>query len=102
MERQANAERRHKLAEVSKLQPTLTSTSTFILASLRKPTDAPSVADHLFPYHTPHPHEAPNTATMPEVVDPRMMSVQPRIRYNTIGGINGPLVVLDNVRGVNG
>jgi hypothetical protein len=24
--------------------------------------------------------------------------VQPRIRYNTIGGINGPLVVLDNVR----
>lgn len=37
---------------------------------------------------------------MPEIVDPRMMSVQPRIRYNTIGSINGPLVVLDNVRGV--
>jgi V-type H+-transporting ATPase subunit B len=35
---------------------------------------------------------------MPDVIDPRMMSVQPRIRYNTIGGINGPLVVLDNVR----
>jgi V-type H+-transporting ATPase subunit B len=34
---------------------------------------------------------------MPDVIDPRMMSVQPRIRYNTIGGINGPLVVLDNV-----
>merc|ERR1711904_26661 len=31
-------------------------------------------------------------------VDPRMMSVQPRIRYNTIGGVNGPLVILDNVK----
>lgn len=31
-------------------------------------------------------------------VDPRMMSVQPRIRYNTIGGVNGPLVILENVR----
>lgn len=39
------------------------------------------------------------TATMPEVVDPRMISVTPRIRYNTIGGVNGPLVILDNVRG---
>ncbi|KAK2810545.1 Vacuolar ATP synthase subunit B [Emmonsiellopsis sp. PD_5] len=34
----------------------------------------------------------------PGVMDPRMMSVQPRIRYNTIGGINGPLVFLDNVK----
>lgn len=33
-----------------------------------------------------------------EFVDPRMTSIKPRIRYNTIGGINGPLVVLDNVR----
>jgi len=31
-------------------------------------------------------------------VDPRMMHVQPHIRYNTIGGINGPLVILDNVK----
>lgn len=30
-------------------------------------------------------------------VDPRMMSVTPRIRYNTIGGVNGPLVILENV-----
>ena len=30
--------------------------------------------------------------------DPRMMSIKPRIRYNTIGGVNGPLVILDNVR----
>jgi len=29
--------------------------------------------------------------------DPRMMSVQPRIRYNTIGGVNGPLVILESV-----
>lgn len=35
---------------------------------------------------------------MSQTIDPRMMSVQPRLRYNTIGGINGPLVVLDNVR----
>lgn len=35
----------------------------------------------------------------PGISDPRMMSVTPRIRYNTIGGINGPLVILDNVRG---
>lgn len=35
---------------------------------------------------------------MPEIADPRMTSVKPRIRYNTIGGINGPLVVLDNVK----
>jgi len=33
-----------------------------------------------------------------DVVDPRMMSVQPRLRYNTVGGINGPLVILENVR----
>ena len=32
-----------------------------------------------------------------ETVDPRMMSVKPRIRYNTIGGVNGPLVILENV-----
>lgn len=37
---------------------------------------------------------------MPEVVDPRMISVTPRIRYNTIGGVNGPLVILDNVCGL--
>ena len=29
--------------------------------------------------------------------DPRMVSVQPRLRYNTISGVNGPLVILDNV-----
>ncbi|KAK5712647.1 Vacuolar ATP synthase subunit B [Elasticomyces elasticus] len=29
--------------------------------------------------------------------DPRM-SVTPRIRYNTVGGINGPLVILENVK----
>jgi V-type H+-transporting ATPase subunit B len=35
---------------------------------------------------------------MPDVVDPRMMKVSPRIRYNTIGGVNGPLVILEGVR----
>jgi V-type H+-transporting ATPase subunit B len=27
-------------------------------------------------------------------VDPRMMSVKPRLRYNTIGGVNGPLATM--------
>ena len=27
-----------------------------------------------------------------------MTSVQPRLRYNTVGGVNGPLVILENVR----
>jgi hypothetical protein len=56
----------------------------------------------LRPTNLPDQHpsilDAFTTAIMPDVIDPRMMSVQPRIRYNTIGGINGPLVVLDNVR----
>lgn len=30
--------------------------------------------------------------------DPRIGSVRPRLKYNTIGGINGPLVILDNVK----
>ncbi|MCJ1480463.1 Vacuolar ATP synthase subunit B [Schaereria dolodes] len=33
-----------------------------------------------------------------EVNDPRMTAIHPRIRYNTIGGVNGPLVILDNVK----
>ncbi|KAL8765668.1 MAG: hypothetical protein Q9209_007348 [Squamulea sp. 1 TL-2023] len=33
-----------------------------------------------------------------EVQDPRMTTIHPRIRYNTVGGVNGPLVILDNVK----
>jgi V-type H+-transporting ATPase subunit B len=29
--------------------------------------------------------------------DPSSYRVTPRIRYNTVGGVNGPLVILDNV-----
>src|SRR5207253_11057899 len=36
-------------------------------------------------------------AMAPDTVDPRMMSIRPRIRYNAIGGVNGPLVILENV-----
>ena len=32
-----------------------------------------------------------------EVKDTRMTAIHPRIRYNTIGGVNGPLVILENV-----
>lgn len=30
-------------------------------------------------------------------LDHRMASIKPRLKYNTIGGVNGPLVILDNV-----
>lgn len=30
--------------------------------------------------------------------DPSSYRVTPRITYNTVGGVNGPLVILDNVR----
>lgn len=32
-----------------------------------------------------------------DIQDPRMTTIRPRIRYNTIGGVNGPLVILENV-----
>lgn len=31
-------------------------------------------------------------------LDHRMVNIKPRLKYNTIGGINGPLVILDNVK----
>ncbi|KAI9852430.1 MAG: Vacuolar ATP synthase subunit B [Thelocarpon superellum] len=34
----------------------------------------------------------------PGIGDLRISAPQPRIRYNTIGGVNGPLVILDNVK----
>lgn len=33
----------------------------------------------------------------PSSSDPRMTTIKPRLKYNTIGGVNGPLVILDNV-----
>ena len=27
----------------------------------------------------------------------RVTSIKPRLKYNTIGGVNGPLVILENV-----
>ena len=33
----------------------------------------------------------------PGMEDPRMTAIHPRITYNTIGGVNGPLVILENV-----
>lgn len=35
---------------------------------------------------------------MVQDIDHRMVSIKPRLKYNTIGGVNGPLVILDNVR----
>lgn len=33
----------------------------------------------------------------PAMEDPSISKIHPRIRYNTVGGVNGPLVILDNV-----
>lgn len=41
--------------------------------------------------------EGTSVTMAPGLLDPRMTSIKPRIRYNTIGGVNGPLVILDNV-----
>lgn len=30
--------------------------------------------------------------------DPSSYSIVPRISYNTVGGVNGPLVILENVK----
>ncbi|KAK4190217.1 P-loop containing nucleoside triphosphate hydrolase protein [Podospora australis] len=35
---------------------------------------------------------------MTDTRDPSSYRVTPRIRYNTVGGVNGPLVILDNVK----
>ncbi|PNP37014.1 hypothetical protein TGAMA5MH_11092 [Trichoderma gamsii] len=35
---------------------------------------------------------------MGDAREPSLYSVNPRIRYNTVGGVNGPLVILENVK----
>lgn len=50
----------------------------------------------------PYPPAATSLRARSIMGDPRdssSYSVVPRIRYNTIGGVNGPLVILENVRG---
>ena len=54
-----------------------------------------STLKHLSIRRCPSPPAEPNMA--PEVEDPRMTAVHPRIRYNTVGGINGPLVIVEGV-----
>jgi hypothetical protein len=44
------------------------------------------------------PTRSPAMAPSTSIDDPRMSSIKPRLKYNTIGGVNGPLVILDNVR----
>lgn len=57
-----------------------------------------SPSPHYFLSCAASPRSVSAVVIMPEFVDPRMTSIKPRIRYNTIGGVNGPLVILDNVR----
>lgn len=85
------------IGQSSNLQPTSTSTLDVVTRRFdanRRYRDLTTSSEPLSsPIHVAH-H---TTAIMPDVIDPRMMKVQPRIRYNTIGGVNGPLVFLDNV-----
>ncbi|KAH6990632.1 P-loop containing nucleoside triphosphate hydrolase protein [Ilyonectria sp. MPI-CAGE-AT-0026] len=39
-----------------------------------------------------------STATMADPRESSSYSVTPRIRYNTVGGVNGPLVIVENVK----
>lgn len=39
-----------------------------------------------------------DSAIMGDPRDPSSYSVVPHIKYNTVGGVNGPLVILENVR----
>ncbi|CBX93574.1 similar to V-type proton ATPase subunit B [Plenodomus lingam JN3] len=71
------------------------STATIVVTCQPRPAALTSFLWSDFAHRRP---TSLTTATMPEVVDPRMISVTPRIRYNTIGGVNGPLVILDNVK----
>lgn len=87
--------RRHRPGP-SSMQPT----STFQHRDPRRPRGARNTQQNFeeTPNHTLHTSNVSNTAIMPDIIDPRMMSVQPRLRYNTIGGVNGPLVILESVR----
>ena len=68
------------------------------LTAPRNPTLLPSLS------HRPRSTVArtvpppPSVATMSDPRDSSSYSIIPRIRYNTVGGINGPLVILENVR----
>lgn len=62
------------------------------------PSTLPLLASRSLSLSLPGPFPRTFCIMASEFIDPRMTSVKPRIRYNTIGGINGPLVVLDNVR----
>jgi hypothetical protein len=48
----------------------------------------------LHTHHRSSPHQPRDMAAQ----DVRLASIKPRLKYNTIGGVNGPLVILDNVR----
>ena len=70
------------------------STSTSTSTSL-----APSTIHHFSSFSHPSIHPRPFT-----MADPRMSSsfnINPHITYNTVGGANGPLVILDNVRSLS-
>ncbi|KAH7273787.1 P-loop containing nucleoside triphosphate hydrolase protein [Fusarium solani] len=52
-------------------------------------------------FSSPASSPASSPHLQPNMADPRVSSsysVVPRIRYNTVGGVNGPLVILENVK----
>lgn len=59
----------------------------------------PAIARRFAPQHSQAPfRELSSTDTMTDPRDSSSYSIVPRIRYNTVGGVNGPLVILENVR----
>lgn len=49
---------------------------------------------HLFSIQAP----CLDSAIMGDPRDPSSYSVVPHLKYNTVGGVNGPLVILESVR----
>ncbi|KAI5462190.1 P-loop containing nucleoside triphosphate hydrolase protein [Mariannaea sp. PMI_226] len=77
------------------------STSSNLILALEASPPAPSLKKR--PLSTPAhlPSRLPSPLSAAAMADPRessSYSVIPRIRYNTVGGVNGPLVILENVK----
>lgn len=87
---------RLQLLEASRLRTTDDSFSTYPAASASPPASAAGFTS----IPSSEKSGTPSTDRPFTMGDPRESSsyrVTPRIRYNTVGGVNGPLVIVDNV-----
>jgi hypothetical protein len=97
----------HKLAPQQESRPTSHSKPNFLFSTILRLQGLSRSSSSLPSCPTP----SLPAAIMGDPRDSSSYKVTPRIRYNTIGGINGPLVIVENVslrcaglgrRGVNG